>query len=101
MNPRKMLAAALILALALGTFVTVGYVVAQAKEKAYSGPTFEYKIEGMRLLPKWTEEGGKKMATAPELEGMFNFNGGQGWEYVGSFPGKEDVIFIVFKRPKQ
>jgi hypothetical protein len=32
---------------------------------------------------------------------MFNFQGKEGWEYAGVIPGKEDAIFVVFKRPNQ
>lgn len=98
---KKLLAVAVILILLVGTFAVGSYVAAQAKEKAYRGPTYEYKIEGMRLQPKWTEEGGKKVGSDAEMVSMFNFQGGEGWEYVGTIPGKEDAIFIVFKRPKQ
>jgi len=98
---KKLLAVALILTLLVGTFAVGSYVAAQGKEKAYRGPTYEYRVEGMRLQPKWTEEGGKKMMTDVELVSMFNFQGSEGWEYAGIIPGKEDVIFVVFKRPKQ
>lgn len=101
MSFKKLLIAAVILTLVLGTFIVGNYVVAQTKEQAYRGPTFEYMLTGMRLQPKWVEEGGKKVMMAPEMQSEFNFHGAEGWEYVGSFPGKEDAIFMVFKRPKQ
>ena len=103
MKFKSLLAAAVVLALLLGTFVVGSYVSAQtkAKEMAYKGPQYEYKMEGMRLQPKWTDEGGKKVGADSEMEAMFNFHGAQGWEYAGVVPGKEDAIFVVFKRPKQ
>lgn len=103
MSFKKLFAVAIILVLLIGTFAVGSYVAAQgkAKEKAYSGPTYEYSLTGMRLQPKWSEQNGKKVGSDTELEAMFNFQGAQGWEFVGTIPGKEDAIFLVFRRPKQ
>ncbi len=101
MTFKKLLATAIIFTLLLGTFAVGSYVAAQGKEKVYQGPTYEYRLVGMRLQPKWVEEQGKKVMMDDEMASVFNFQGGQGWEYIGTMPGKEDAIFIVFKRPKQ
>lgn len=98
---KKLFTVAVVLVLLLGTFAVGSYVSAQAKAKAYAGPTYEYSLMGMRLQPKWTDVGGKKTASDAEMEAMFNFQGTQGWEFVGTIPGKEDAIFLVFRRPKQ
>ena len=103
MKFKKLLAVGVVLTLLLGTFVVGSYISAEtkSKEQAYKGPVYEYRLIGIRLQPKWTEEGGKKVMTDAEIETSFNFQGAQGWEYSGTIPGKEDAIFIVFKRPKQ
>ncbi len=101
MGFKKLFTVAIVLVLLLGTFAVGSYVVAQSKEKAYTGPKYEYSLTGMRLQPKWSEQNGKKTASDAEMESTFNYQGAQGWEFVGTIPGKEDTIFLVFRRPKQ
>ncbi len=98
MNVKKVATCVTILALLVGTLTLSSYVAAQSESK---GPAWEYELVGMRLQPRSvTDEQGKKRLVAAEIQGEFNFHGEAGWEYAGTFPGEEDVIFFVFKRKK-
>ena len=93
---RKTVVAIAVLALLLGTFAVTSYVTA-AKAK---GPTYEYLIQGKRLIDRSVMEGGERKEGGTMLMSEFNFQGGEGWEYVGCIPGKGDAYFCVFKRQK-
>ena len=97
MTPRRVLITFAVLALLLGAFGVGSYLMAQTQSK---GPTWEYKLIGMELLPRTVEVAGKSILMADALEGEFNHNGQEGWELVTTFPGEEKAIFVVFRRPK-
>ena len=97
MLAKKLVVAVAVLALMLGSLALGSYVVSDVDAQA-KAMKWEYKLIGMRLQPRSVDEGGKKRLVAEDIQTEFNFQGGEGWEYVDTIPGKEDAIFLVFKR---
>ena len=98
MSSKKVVAVLAVLALLVGTLSVGSYVAAQTETR---GPAWEYELLGLRLQPRTiTDESGRKRVVAEELKSEFLYRGSQGWEYAGSFPGKGETVFFVFKRQK-
>ena len=96
---KKLVVVVAVLALVLGTLSLGSYMAPNVEAKA-KGATLEYRLIGMRLQPRSVMEEGKKRLMADNIEMEFNFQADEGWEYVNTFPGKDDAIFMVFKRSK-
>ena len=90
---RKLTVAAIAFALVIGIFAVGSFSADAAKTVKY-----EYLVLGLREADRTVADpSGNKISP---LQGEFTQKGNEGWEYVGTIPGKDDAYFIVFSREK-
>jgi hypothetical protein len=86
---RKLTIAAVGFALVIGILAIGSFSAEAAKTVKY-----EYQLIGMHEEALDRSSGDNTSPLQPE----FDSKGNDGWEYVGTIPGKGDIFFLVFRK---